>query len=116
MVISSRRCLVGIVMRPRIFALIGGLLSLLGCIDPNRPIETSAGNLTQPQVDEITDKCGAPRGTARIQGNRLVVLQLKDMAISACVLKALHATGETTLSSVGNQRYDTPGGTDAPGK
>lgn len=43
-----------------------------------------------------------------VTGGQLTIDQTKDIAITGCVLRALHATGETTLPSVGNQRYDVP--------
>lgn len=95
-------------MRPRFLAVVGGLLSLIGCADPNAPIRTRAGNLSQSQVDAIVEECGGHRGMAVIEGDQLVVYPARDISIRGCVLETLQATGETTLSSVGNQRYDTP--------
>jgi hypothetical protein len=73
------------------------------------PIVTSAGRLTQGQVDKITHACGAPGGTARIDGRDLLVFRCEDTSITGRVLEALQATGETTLSPVANQRYEVPG-------
>jgi hypothetical protein len=95
-------------VRPRFSALIFGLLSVTGCTDPNAPIKTSAGKLTQAEVDAIIAKCGGLPGLAVIKVNKLVIYPAKDISITGCVLGALQATGQTTLSSVGNKRYDPP--------
>lgn len=95
-------------MRPRFLSLVGWLLSLMGCTDPNAPIKTSAGKLTQAQVDAIIEKCGGPPGMATINADQLLIYPSKDISITGCVLKALQATGETTLSAVGNERHDPP--------
>ena len=95
-------------MMLRFLPLVGGILSLLGCATPNAPIKTGAGKLTQERVDAIIEKCGGPKGMAEIKDNQLVIFPAKDALITGCVLKTLQATGDTTLSSVGNQRYDVP--------
>ena len=95
-------------MRPRFFGLISAFLSVCGCADPHRPIKTSAGNLTQAQVDAITVGCGGPRGMAKIENAKLEIYPAKDLAITGCVLRKLQATGETSLSAVENERHDPP--------
>jgi len=47
---------------------------------------------------------------ARIIGNQVVIdaPEGDDVLVTGCVLEALQATGETSLSGVGNQRYDVP--------
>ena len=95
-------------MRPRFLTLFGALLTLIGCADPNAPIRTSAGKLTQAQVDAIVKKCGGKPGMATVKEGRLVIHPSKDISITGCVLKALQATGETKLSGVGNERHDPP--------
>lgn len=91
-------------MRPLFLPLVGWLLSVTGCAD--RPIRTSAGKLTQAQVDQIVEKCGGPSGMATVDGGQLVIQRSKDVFIMGCVLKELQATGETALSAVGNERHD----------
>jgi hypothetical protein len=92
-------------VRPRFLGLISALLSVIGCADPHRPIKTSAGNLTQAQVDEIIVGCGGPRGMAKIENAKLLIYPEKDLAITGCVLRKLQATGETSLSAVENERH-----------
>ena len=95
-------------MKPRLLGFISGLLSLTGCADPNAPIKTSAGKLTEERVNAVIERCGGFPEMAIIKGDQLTIFKARDIAITGCVLKALHATGETTLPSVGNQRYDVP--------
>ena len=95
-------------MAPRFLFLFGGILSLVGCANPNAPIETKSGNLTQQQVDAIVEQCGGPSGMGVIQNESLIIKPASDLGVTGCVLTALHATGETSLPDVENQRYDTP--------
>lgn len=95
-------------MNGRVISLLGGLLSLSGCIDPNAPIETEAGNLTQTKVDAIVAQCGGAPEMGRIEDGLLTIKKSRDLAVTGCVLDALYATGETSLTTVGNQRYETP--------
>ena len=90
-------------------SLLAGFLSLVGCANPNAPIRTKAGNLTQAQVDEIVERCGGASGMAVIEDGTLTIRPASDLAVTGCVLEALQGTGETTLTTVGNQRYETPG-------
>jgi len=73
-------------------------------------ITTSAGNLTKVQVGAIIDKCGAPESMVVLDNGELTIRHENDVAIFGCVFDALIATGETTLSKVDNQRYDTQKG------
>ncbi|MAC12498.1 MAG: hypothetical protein CMN74_09845 [Sphingorhabdus sp.] len=66
-----------------------------------------AGNLTQAQVDLIVDKRGGATGMAEIENGTLTIKPATDFAITGCVLEALDETGETSLPTVGNQRYET---------
>lgn len=84
-----------------------GCFSLSGCVDLNGPIETEAGNLTQTEVDAIIANCGGAPDIVRIEDDLLIVKQSSDLAVTGCVLEALHATGETSLTTVSNQRYET---------
>ena len=93
-------------MSSRFSWIIYSFLSLLGCVNPNAPIKTSAGKLSQAKVDQILLDCSAPSGMAQIVGSELVIFPLTDMEVLGCVLTGLRATGETNLSSVGNQRYE----------
>lgn len=95
-------------MKLRLLPLLTGLLSLVGCANPNRPIETKAGNLSQAQVDAIVERCGGTSRMAVIEGDMLTIKPASDLTVTGCVLKALHATGETSLPTVDNQRYETP--------
>jgi hypothetical protein len=95
-------------MRPRFFGLIVSLLSLFGCADSNAPIKTRAGKLTQDRVDVIVRKCGGPSGMARISGTELVINPSSDIMITGCVLKALQATGETSLPAVQSELHQAP--------
>ena len=95
-------------MRPRFFALIGGLLSLFGRGDPKKPIRTRAGTLTFKQVEAIVLQCGGPAGMVKISHDELVIEPVSDIMVTGCVLKALHATGETSLPSVGNEMHQVP--------
>ena len=88
-------------MQSRFFALIGGVLSLLGCPDKNAPMRTKAGKLTQPQVDAIAKKCGAPPGMVVIKEGELLIYPAKDFSITSCIVDGLKATGEFS-SPVGN--------------
>lgn len=92
-------------MGPRFFASIVGLLSLFGCADPSAPIKTRAGKLTQDQVDAIVRKCGGPKSMVKISGVELVIHPISDIMVNGCVLKALQATGETSLTSVHNEMH-----------
>ncbi|WP_374528292.1 hypothetical protein [Novosphingobium sp.] len=96
-------------MRPRFLPLFAGLLSLIGCKDPHGPIKTKSGNLTQEQVDAIVAECGGNVGMAFVENGSLTINQASDILVTGCVLKALQATGQTTLSSVGNQLHDRQG-------
>ncbi|WP_230291053.1 hypothetical protein [Croceicoccus sp. Ery5] len=89
-------------------SLIGLAAALTACGVPEGPIRTAAGNLTQGQVDQIVRDCGAPAGTITFDGPVIVIAKHEDIHITGCVLKALEATGETSLPSVGNQRYEVP--------
>ena len=40
-------------MTSRFISLLAGFLPLVGCANPNEPIRTKVGNLTQEQVDTI---------------------------------------------------------------
>jgi hypothetical protein len=99
----------GAKMRARLFALIGSILSMAGCVDPNAPIKTRAGNLSQSQVNAITQRCGGESGMVKIENDDLIIYPAKDISITGCVLKALQETGQTTLIRVENQRHDPPG-------
>ena len=96
-------------MMIRFISLLAGFLSLVGCANPNAPIRTKAGNLTQAQVDEIVERCGGASGMAVIEDATLTIRPASDVAVTGCVLEALHGTGKTTLTTVGNQRYETSG-------
>lgn len=50
---------------------------------------------------------------ATVNGGRLLIHPSKDISITGCVLKALQATGETTLSTVENERHDPPQANDS---
>ena len=93
-------------MTPRFLPLVAGLLSLFGCKDPHGPIKTSAGNLTQEQVDAIVADCAGEKGMAFVENSSLTIIQASDIVVTECVLEALQATGETTLPHVDNQRHD----------
>ena len=95
-------------MRLRFLPLFVVLLLLFGCIDPHGPFETPSGNLTQEQVDAIVAECGGNRGMAVVENGSLIIDQASDVEVTACVLKALQATGQTTLSSVRNQMHEKP--------
>jgi hypothetical protein len=95
-------------MVSRFLALLGVILSLVGCGNPNAPIKTTVGDLTQQQVDAIVEQCGGPSGMGVIQNGSLTIKPASDLVVTSCVLTALHATGETSLTTVGNQRYDMP--------
>jgi hypothetical protein len=95
-------------VRPLFYPLYGWLLEPFVKRRLKAPIKTRAGNLTQAQVDKITDACGAPRGTARIEGPDLLIFPCEDILTRGRVLQALQATGETTLSSVGVQAHRRP--------
>ena len=56
-------------MKALIYPLIGWLMSGSGCDD--HPIRTSAGKLTQAQVDEVVAKCGGPAGMATVDAGRV---------------------------------------------
>ncbi|QEA16446.1 hypothetical protein [Novosphingobium ginsenosidimutans] len=84
------------------------MLSLFGCKDPYGPFITTSGNLTQEQVDAIVEECGGNMGMAVVENGSLTINQASDVEVTACVLKALQATGQTTLSSVRNQMYEMP--------
>ncbi|MCE7797672.1 hypothetical protein LWE61_14060 [Sphingobium sufflavum] len=96
-------------MKSRFFALIGGILSMVGCADPNAPIKTRAGKLTQMQVNAIVHSCGGNPEMVRVENGDLIIYPAKDINITGCIIKALQATGQTTLSRVENERYDPPG-------
>lgn len=95
-------------MTPRFLSLLAGFASLAGCANPNAPIMTKAGNLTQMQVDAIVERCGGAPRMAVIETGTLTIKPASDLTVTGCVLKALHATGETSLTTVGNQRYEVP--------
>jgi hypothetical protein len=95
-------------MSPRFFGLIVSLLSLLGCAASNAPIKTRAGKLTQDRVDGIVRNCGGPNDMARISGTELIINPSSDIMITGCVLKALQATGETSLPVVQNEMHQAP--------
>ncbi|HEX2811289.1 MAG TPA: hypothetical protein VHO04_01305 [Sphingopyxis sp.] len=95
-------------MALRLLSLLAGFLSLVGCANPNRPIETKAGNLSQAQVDAIVERCGGTSRMAVIERDTLTIKPASNLTVTGCVLKALHATGETSLTTVDNQRYEIP--------
>jgi hypothetical protein len=105
-------------VRPRFLPLISSVLSLVGCFNPNAPIQTKAGKLKQAEVDAIVTNCGGPAGMAKIKADKLVIYRAMapSVGIAMCVLDALEATGETTLKmpKVGNQRYQV--GSEPEGK
>ena len=92
-------------MVSRFVALLGSVLSLVGCVNPNGPIKTKAGNLKQEQVDAIVRTCGGPSGMVVIRDDTLTIYQSPDLAVTGCVLRALYATGETSLTTVGNELH-----------
>ena len=92
-------------MRPSFVLLFAGLLSVVGCKDPYGPIKTSAGNLTQKQVDAIVADCAGEKGMAVIIDGVLIIKQAPDLGVTGCTLTALQATGETELPRVDNQRH-----------
>lgn len=46
---------------------------------------------------------------AFIENDSLTIKQASDILVTGCVLKALEATGKTTLPRVDNQRHDVTG-------
>lgn len=82
------------------------ILTLAGCAEPNTPIKINAGDLTQVQVDAIVEHCGAAAGLVSVQDALLTINRSSELAVTGCVLDALYATGETSLTTVGNQRYE----------
>jgi hypothetical protein len=74
-----------------------------------QPINTTAGSLTQAQVEQIAEDCGAPRDSVQVDGGELLIYPNSDFMITGRVLKALQETGETSLSAIGNQRHKMPG-------
>ncbi|QNE05013.1 hypothetical protein [Croceicoccus marinus] len=95
-------------MKRQLFLLLGSTLSLFGCADPNAPIKMRSGKLTQTQVDQIITRCGGPSGMGVIESGSLTIKPVSDLTVTGCVLKAIYDTGETTLTTVGNERYVTP--------
>ena len=95
-------------MIPRVLSLLAGVVTLVGCANPNAPITTNAGNLTQEQVDAIVERCGGTARMAVIEQGTLTIRPPADFTVTGCVLRALDATGQTSLITVGNQRYVTP--------
>ncbi|WP_294029663.1 hypothetical protein [Sphingopyxis sp.] len=98
-------------MMSRFVSLFGSVLSLVGCSNPNAPIMTTAGDLTQQQVDAIVEQCGGPSRMGVIQNGSLIIKPASDVAVTSCVLEALHATGETSLPTVtvDSQLYERTG-------
>jgi len=72
------------------------------------PIKTSAGKLTREQLDAIADECDAPRENLQIDGSDLLILPSDDIMITGRLLKALQATGQTTMSEVTSHKHRTP--------
>jgi hypothetical protein len=95
-------------VRQKLLVSLGSLLLCFGCAKSE--VRTSAGKLTQAQIDEIVTNCGAPKTMVTLDGGALTIAMGKDLAVFGCVFDALYATGETNLKKVGNQRYDTPKG------
>jgi hypothetical protein len=93
-------------MKVRFMLLFGSILSLAGCFSSNGPITTRAGNLTQEQVDQIVKDCGGLLGMASIKKDDLIIHHAGDVTVTACVLRALQATGETTLTAVENEKHE----------
>lgn len=91
-------------MQSRLFALIGGALSLLGSPDRNAAMRMKAGKLAQAEADAIVRRCGAPPGTVTIKQRELLVYPAKDFSVTSCILDGLRATGEFT-SPVGSTYY-----------
>ena len=67
----------------------GAVLSLLGCADPDAPIRTSPGKLTQADVEAIIERCRGPVGMAIINGDQLIIYRASDILITGCVINAL---------------------------
>jgi hypothetical protein len=74
-----------------------------------QPIRASAGNLTQADVEKIAEGCGAPLGSVRIDGADLLVFPNQDIMVTGRLLKALQATGETSLTAISNQKHRISG-------
>lgn len=93
-------------MLSKIFSLLGGISLCVGCTSPK--ITATAGNITQPQVDEILRKCDAPMSMMTLNDGRLTIYPKKDdkeLVTFGCIFDALIATGETDLRELGNKMY-----------
>lgn len=90
----------------RIFTLLGSISLCVACTSSK--ITTPAGNITQPQVDEILRKCDAPISMVTLNEGRLTIYPKegdKELVTFGCIFDALIATGETDLKQLGNQMH-----------
>ena len=77
-----------------------------GCQERDGVVRTTAGNLTQSDIDRIVDQCDAPPEMVRIGDGELIIAPHPNIDVMGCVLDALTATGETSLPTIGNERYE----------
>jgi len=97
-------------MRSIFSPLIDALLSPIVRAKMRAPIKTVAGRLSQDEVDAIVNECGGPSGMVMLSEGNLIIMPTEDVLLTGRVLRALQATGETTLSKVGNARHDSSTG------
>jgi len=79
-----------------------------GCADPDRPIITSAGDLTQNQADAIAERYAAPQAMLNVEDGDLTIQPGKDLEVFRCVFDELMAMGQTELKRVGNKLHRVP--------
>jgi hypothetical protein len=93
-------------MLSKIFAFLGSISLCFGCTSPK--ITATAGNITQPQLDDILRKCDAPISMMTLNDGRLTIYPKEDdkeFVTFGCIFDALIATGETDLKPLGNQMH-----------
>jgi len=71
---------------------------------------TAAGPTNQAVLDKITDQCGLPRGTLKLEKSDIIFEPQSDAPYSAvdCTLKGIKKLPEVAqkLGFVGNERYE----------
>ena len=92
-------------MRSRFSPIADAILGPLVRRKLRQPITTSAGNLTQADVDIVAEDCGAPAGSVRVEDSKLFIYPNADIMVTDRLLQALQATGQTTLTAIGNQKH-----------
>ena len=67
--------------------------------------QPSPDDFRQAAVNSVTEKCGAPRDVAKLNGGWVFVIEKEEDAVRSCVIAELRRTGKKHISIIANQLY-----------